>query len=294
MTLLDTAACRLDPRPQRWTYDLATLTGAGVHVDDEQAGLLDPDTAVREVIVPYALADPLHNYPGAFFHEWELPRMWVHGPYGPKGTVVIPTIGLIDWQLEGSDPSGWFGSEQWWRFPSVPVRVIVPDGGDEASQICRCLRVWNVWPLYGSHNDEDTTAWSIMDVSEAAYLTGWYAQARSYADYVHGRVTACDLVDITAGEDDVVEHRHTDVGDCLTGQVYLGELERSLFRDGNVGWWAEPYLGLQFTDGAAHEAWSRLVASSKRNSTACLGVVPDWEAPTLAESERRFCPWALC
>jgi len=281
MTALAVPGC-LDPQPGRWGHPLADLAGVGVSVEEEQACLLDPDVAVLDVLVAHPLPDPLANVDGLRYFS-ELPPLVTVDDGGHRSTVVVPVLGRLDWEGLEFEPD-WSHGQDWWEFPSVPVRLVVPDAFDECDEMVRMTRVWNAWALPGDGEDK----WEYANVSETLAMTGWYAKAKAYAKAARDPAARCALSPLY-----FQTCLHTQAGDCLTGPMALDRLAGELFLGGAEGFWRPPHLQPGFTSHTAADIWARLSVSSRRNSYACLGAAPDWERTELARREGRFSPWVL-
>lgn len=283
-TLLDPV--RLNARAGFWQYDLDDLSAAGVVLGAAQweaASSWHPTV----VLVAWALPDP---------------TSWVN-PVGvpPQkfeqavGRATVPALAEIDWGATDELEEATGGA--WRTFPSIPVRVRLPEyAGEHVPEVgLSFVRIWDVAAVdehwWGGIDNALAWAWSSSEYSELRDL--------SWAMNGVGRVDECWLA-CRYLSPDLSTHHHVDsyriptqdyrLWRCIDGEGVLSDLHQKLLDDDNQ---VRPVnIPILFDDPGAEWSWKDLCEISKPAAEQVLLVAPPWEREQLRAAERKAGrPW---
>lgn len=287
MTLVDHRPVR-DIRAGWWTYGIGELARAGVQLDPLVAQLLtDPDIHETLIMAAWPLPDPWQWFG---YDETPCPplEVWPEG-YGRPTRPTIPVIADIDWSL-GQELEVHYGPV-WRRFPSFPVRVIVPDSYNESEARVRFVRAWDAAVI----REEE-----IRDVVEAGaevWQQSNYKWLRMFHESRRNDLDDCELALEYGLDSSAHTHRVEVLGAaswkrCLDGENVYSELERELFRGGDISQPREFPFEPAFVEPETVQAWESLTLRSQAAAEQALLVAPPWDVDALRRSEQEAGrPW---
>lgn len=286
----------LDPAPDPfaawrfWDYDLDDLAMVGVRPDPAQIATLTDDSTF--VMVAWAVPDPY--YDTGERPRWVIPRMQVADSAGnERRTVVIPVLGSIDRSAEAYDDLKLFYGDDALRFPSLPVRISVPNGWEEFEGHVRPVRVWDLWPVSAAR------AFDVQTAAEGVYEHGWLADARHFCAEHYGRLGENGECHLVRDEVPLEKHNHgvdpedRSVMRCWTGQEWKQRKMRELFHRDQIGAWKPHTLMFYFQDPVQASTWCRLGEISWACTHNAATIAPLTERDELIRREEGQTPWVL-
>jgi hypothetical protein len=272
-----------------WRYGVGDLSAAGVVLRPEQLAELE-QSQPHVVMVAWALPDP---------------RDWTHSATIPTRRLdfgwrpTVPVLAEVDWLLAGELEFGY--GEAWRRYPSVPIRIMLPDMSSEyvPEALVTFARLWDVVPIDEHHwaevDDAFAGVWCSTDYSTVRDLywvyneviiedTGssfWFADNCWFACRYRGPSEA---------------HRHLDSNTtggsprCLDGEEEISRISTALLDTNHQ---VKPLnIPVMFTDPGAEWSWQDLCETSKPAAEQALLVAPPWQRDQLRTAERKAGrPW---
>lgn len=281
----------LDLTSGLWQITLDELYAVGVNLVADQWAALAGHT--NQVMIAWALPDPMD------WRWWEADEhhpLEVSETYGgPTTRPTIPAVFEIDWELVSELEHDPIYSTMWSRFPSLPGRVVIPDGSDDTSAV-RFVRCWDQCSIDPEEREE------ILRATESVWLTSSYAMLRDWYAARDNELDLCDLADAWDRERGAHTHRcrvnfpipmdpedHHYLGTfsegCLDGEATYGEMANEFFHLANPGCGTRPlHLEIPLMAFGLTERWDTLATTSRQHAEMALqAVYHDRDAARAAE-----------
>lgn len=275
-----------------WAYDWADLAEAGVALGPAQFEAFRIDD-LQVVMIAWALPDPL------FWTPFDpLPTPPLEFRCDVRGDVAVwrptvPALAQVCWDL-AEEVEATYGPV-WRRFPSIPVRVMVPDdewqgpGGSVLDLAPIFVRAWDLAVI-------PADMWTHIDNALAcAWSRSTYAVIKDLVQVLNQNQDDCWLA--VKYKNAMECHRHVTHGEtstlwrCLDGEAVQSQLVAEHLIPGT--WEAQPFdyqVTLVNPDAQTH--WEQLRTMSQLGAEQALLVAPPWEVAALRDDERKAGrPW---